>query len=300
MELAVNMRRYGFVYNRKAGTSDRTALIENAIARLRAQRFEVATFPCDGNPRPCAEEAVRKNCDVVVAGGGDGTVNAVAGVLHGTDRQLGVLPLGTLNHFARDLGILTMADAENALEFGPVRLVDAGFVNGHIFLNNSGIGAYPAMVRERERVRRIGIPKWPAFVHACLRTLFRMPFQRLKIEADGRSVSRTTPFVFVGNNLYSLDGRKPGTRQRLDEGLLGVCTASHVGRFGIMRLAFRALMGTIREDRDFIAFSAVHLTLTRKRPFNVSLDGEVLRMKGPLHYSIQRRALRVLVPPALK
>ena len=292
------MRRYGFVLNRKSGAVDRNTDFRESQARLRAAGFDVREFECGGNPRLSALMAVAEGCDVVVACGGDGTVNAVASAVHRTAATLGVLPFGTLNHFAKDLGISTLEAAMQALLHGPERTVDAGFVNGHIFLNNSGVGAYPAMVRERERVRRAGIPKWPAFLLACLRTLFRMPFQRLRIEADGRSVSRTTPFVFIGNNVYALAGKSTGTRSRLDQGVLGVCSAVRVGAFGMLRLAVRTMLGTVRDDRDLVAFTARQLTIRRKRPLHVSLDGEVIRMKGPLEYSIDPRSIRVLVPPA--
>ena len=284
--------------NRKSGAVDRSTDFRESQARLRAAGFDVREFESEGNPRLAALQAVEAGCNVVVACGGDGTVNAVASAVHGSAAALGVLPFGTLNHFAKDLGISTFEAAMQALLHGPERPVDAGFVNGHIFLNNSGVGAYPAMVRERERVRRSGIPKWPAFLLACLRTLFRMPFQRLRIEADGRSVSTTTPFVFIGNNVYALQGKSTGTRARLDQGILGVCSAVRVSPLGMVRLALRTMLGTLRDDRDLVTFTASQLTIRRKRALHVSLDGEVIRMKGTLHYSIDPRSIRVLVPPA--
>src|SRR5205823_6168512 len=108
-------------------------------------------------------------CDVLVACGGDGTVNAVAQVAKDRDALLGVLPVGTLNHFAKDLGIYSLPDAEQALLAGQIRKIDAGRVNGHLFINNSGIGIYPMIVLERERARKAGLPKWPAFAVACVR-----------------------------------------------------------------------------------------------------------------------------------
>src|SRR5271166_1000269 len=98
-----------------------------------------------------AARAARANSQAVVAGGGDGTVNAVAGALVATDTALGVLPMGTLNHFAKDLGIpLDLEAAARNVFIGDIAKVDVGEVNGRVFVNNSGIGLYPRIVRERE------------------------------------------------------------------------------------------------------------------------------------------------------
>jgi len=290
------VRRYGFVYNPRSGDGRRLSIVHQAEDVLRSSGIEVLEFQSEGDPVESAREALRAGCDVIVACGGDGTVNAVAGVVAGTSALLAVLPTGTLNHFAKDLGIFSIAEAEKVLLAGEVREIDAGQVNGRIFVNNSGIGLYPVMVREREKVRRTGIPKWTAFAFAFLKTALRMPFLRLKIQADGIRMARTTPFLFVGNNVYALQGKSLGRRASLEEGVLGVCTARHVGLAGLIRFAVGALLGTLRKDRDFIALSARKLTVYRKRHCHVSVDGEVLRMRTPLEYSILPRALRVLGP----
>jgi len=100
--------------------------------------------------------------------------------------------------------------------------------------------------------------------------------------------------------VYALEGKSLGSRRSLDQGVLGVCTARHVGPTGLFRLAVRALLGTIRQDRDFIAFTATKLVVNKRTRFHVSLDGEVLRMQGPLEYSVQPRAIRVLAPERAK
>jgi diacylglycerol kinase family enzyme len=218
--------------------------------------------------------------------------------MRGSHLPLGVFPLGTLNHFAKDLGIHSVAAAERVLFEGGEREIDTGIVNGRMFINNSGIGIYPAVVLEREKKRKSGIPKWPAFLIASIRALVDLPFLRLHLEADGRRLARITPFLFVGNNVYETQGRSIGTRARLDAGVLGVCTARHHGPSGLIRIAFRALAGTVREDRDFTLLTARRLSVqTRRRAeLDVSLDGELCRLRPPLHYSIVPRSLRVLVP----
>ena len=296
------MRCYGFIYNPRSGDGRRLSLLHAAEERMRSAGFDVREYLCDGDPGIGAHAAVRDGCDVVVACGGDGTVNATAAAVFsaqetgGSAATLAVLPFGTLNHFAKDLGIHTLHEAQNVLLSGTERLIDVGMVNGRLFVNNSGIGMYPVMVRERERVRRSGMPKWAAFGLAFLLTSARMPFMRLRIDADGRRMARATSFLFVGNNVYELAGKSLGTRSTLQGGVLGVCTARDVGIFGLCRIAVRAFLGTLRQERDFLAFTAQKLTVHRRRHFHVSLDGEVVRMKAPLEYSIVPGALRVLGP----
>ena len=296
------MRCYGFIYNPRSGSGHRPALLRASVERLRAAGHEVREYLCDsdrdGDPSQAAEAAVRDACGVLVACGGDGTVNAVARVAKTHHLVLGVLPFGTLNHFAKDLGIHGTAHAEQVLLAGHIREIDAGLVNGRLFLNNAGIGIYPMMVLERERVQKAGIPKWPAFVAACVKIVLKMPFRRLCIKADGVRLARTTPFLFVGNNVYSIEGKSLGRRACLDAGVLGVCTARHVGPAGLFRFALRALMGTLRQDRDFTALTTTKLTVERKRrrALHVSRDGEVCRMRLPLEFSTVPRAIQVLAP----
>ena len=294
------MRCYGFIYNPRSGDGNRAHLLRLSAERLRAQGKQVIEYLTESSCGDLVRSAVRDGCDVIVACGGDGTVNGVAHALWATQESavLGVLPIGTLNHFAKDLGIFNLAEAERVLLAANVVEVDAGLVNGRLFVNNSGVGIYPMIVLERERVQQSGLPKWPAFVVACVKTILKLPFQHLHLEADSVRLARSTPFLFVGNNVYTVEGRSLGSRKRLDEGVLGICTARHVGPTGLFRIALRALMGTVSQDRDFTALTAGKLTVrrSRKRPLHVSLDGEVCRMKTPLEYSIVPRAIRVLAP----
>jgi diacylglycerol kinase family enzyme len=106
-----------------------------------------------------------------------------------------------------------------------------------------------------------------------------------------------TPFLFVGNNLYRTEGLAVGTRERLDGGVLGICTARHHGRLGLVRLALRSIVGTIRQDRDFTVLTARRLVVRAPaRQVRVSLDGEVWRRRPPLEYEILPGALKVIAP----
>src|ERR1700682_1204909 len=149
-----------------------------------------------------ARRAVKENSQVIVAGGGDGTVNAVANELMGSSITLGVLPLGTLNHFAKDLQIpQDLEDAARNLITGRAVPVDVGEVNGHIFLNNSSLGIYPHIVRLREEQQnKTGRNKWVAFALAFLSVLEHYSFLRVRLRVDGKELSCKTLLVFIGNN----------------------------------------------------------------------------------------------------
>ena len=245
-----------------------------------------------------AARAASENRRPVVAGGGDGTVNAVAGKLVGTDTALGVLPMGTLNHFAKDVGIPRNLEAAVRNIFtGHVVNVDVGEVNGRVFVNNSGIGFYPHFVRPREEQERRGYVKQAAFMLA-LRSIVRRYFRlRIKVHMDQKeALEHVTPFLFVGNNQYKTSGLEIGTRSKLDNGRLWVCTAPRTARRNFMRIALSALVGRVAEQ-ELSAFEVEEIWVQPgTERVNVSTDGEVSVMDTPLHYIIRPRALRVVVP----
>lgn len=245
-----------------------------------------------------AKHAAQSEAEVVVAGGGDGTVNAVAAELIDTDKTLGILPLGTLNHFAKDLHIpLTIEDAAATIIGGHTIKVDVGEVNGKIFLNNSSLGLYPSIVRERQKQQRLGSGKWPAFVWAGIAVLRRYPFLDVKLSADGEGFKRRTPFVFIGNNEYEMESLNVGARACLNAGKLSLYITHRTGRFGLLRLAWRALFGGLTKEKDFLALCAREIWIaTKHRHLRVAMDGEVTNMKPPLHYRVRPLSLRVMLP----
>jgi diacylglycerol kinase family enzyme len=246
-----------------------------------------------------ARAAAESDADVVVFGGGDGTLSAGASALLDSGKPLGILPLGSLNHFARDVGIpLDLDQAVRTIESGHVTEVDVGEVNGRLFLNNSSIGLYPSAVAQREELRhRHGGGKWPAMFSACVDVVRRFPLLDVILQSGEGTVALTTPFVFVGNNRYEMSLLSLGRRTSLQGGELCVYLTRDAGRVGLLRLFFRALLGRLEQDRDFHSVVLPGVEIRTRRPFlSVSLDGEVARMASPIRYVIRPRALRVLVP----
>jgi diacylglycerol kinase family enzyme len=245
-----------------------------------------------------ARRAMAEGSQPVVAGGGDGTLSAVASALVGSRHALGILPLGTLNHFAKDLKIPLELEAAVANLFtGRLARVDVGEVNGRVFLNNSSLGLYPAIVREREERQRHGAGKWIAFALAVVTILWRYAPVHVWLRVDSLPESGApTPFVFVGNNRYEIEGAHMGGRSRLDGGRLWICRAPHAGLWTLLHLAVKALLGRVPHG-GFDAVDGEQCEVRAKRGhLRVSADGEVISLETPLHYRIRPGALGVIVP----
>ncbi|ONG47280.1 diacylglycerol kinase [Pseudoroseomonas deserti] len=288
-----------------AGGSAGDAGLPDRIASAFAQHgvaAEVASLPGHAL-QEAAREALEAGYDGVVAGGGDGTINAVAGVLAGSGRPFGVLPLGTLNHFARDLGLPRGLEAAAAvIAAGATRPVDVAMVNGRIFVNNSSVGLYADMVADRDRRRRQrGWRKGPAMLIAGWRAFRRFARRRLVVRAEGQQQVLRSPLVFVGNNLYETSLPRPGTRGALDRGELCLCVAKHQSRLGLLRMGLRAMLGRLRDERDLVYSSVTAVEIDSRLPvLRVSFDGEVTTMVPPLRYRSLPGELLVFAPKAVQ
>ncbi len=245
------------------------------------------------------EAARRSGAEVLGAAGGDGTISAVASVAYEKGVPLGVIPLGTLNHFSKDLGIpQTLDGAAATIARGRVAEIDIGQVNDQIFLNNSSIGLYPHMVWRREQQQQtLGRSKWRAALSAALQVLRRRPFFRVRLKVGGVERVHQTPFVFIGNNPYAMELYNIGTRDHLDSGVLSVYFIRRGGRWGVVRLVLHTLFGTLDKMEEFEQLNVDELSIdTRQRHVLVAYDGEVRLMETPLNYRILPRELKVIVP----
>jgi len=244
--------------------------------------------------------ALASGATVIAAAGGDGTVNSVAAEVIGTSAALGVLPLGTLNHFAKDVGIpVEIEDALRVLADGMAKTVDVGTVADRIFLNNSGLGLYPEMVHNREQRQKRGMSKWPAMILEGANAFRRYRLMHLQVNVDGAAVHRKTPAVFVGNNDYSLEGTLASKRTSLSDGELCLYIPRATTRASLAWFSLRAFFGSPTPGTDFDKFMATEFTISsRHQHARVSIDGEVTLLNTPLEYRIKPGALRVMVPAA--
>jgi diacylglycerol kinase family enzyme len=293
--------RIAVIVNSRAGTAAGHPRIAAEVTELfRAAGSDVDVIePREGEDLTTVAREASARATIVTAAGGDGTVKGVAAGLVHSQAALGVLPLGTLNHFARDLHIpFDLPKAVAIVAAGRIGCVDVGEVNGAVFLNNSSIGLYPSIVEEREALRRRGHRKWPAMAIATAHVVARYRGVTVTTEVDGVRRTWRTPFVFIGNNAYQIDGVHLGERARLDEGTLFVYLAPRLRAHQLPILLAKALVGHARRSGDFEIVPAAELWIgtAKVRRQRVALDGEIESMNTPLHYRTRPKALRVVVP----
>ena len=289
------------IINAGAGNHHATSRANTIAALFLAAGIEADVRFAESGPDLVAlvRAAVSQRPRTLVVAGGDGTISTAAGAVAGTPIALGVLPFGTLNHFAKDLGIpLELETSVQNIIDDNVIAIDVGEVNGRVFINNSSLGMYPDIVRDRERQEtRLGRGKWRSMVWASLSAFRRSPFVTVRIEVGSEKRLFRTPIVFIGNNVYEMEGFKIGGRSSLESGVLSIYIVKRPGRMALVRLALEALLSRLDQDRAFETLTATDIVIeTRHKQILVAADGEVQRMSSPLHYRTRRRDLRVIVP----
>jgi diacylglycerol kinase family enzyme len=292
--LVLNSRAGTLAGGRQAPQRDEiVALLESAGVTVEAEARGDA--PIDVRLRA----AVAACPETIWVGGGDGTISAAAGLLAGTGVALGVLPLGTLNHFARDLAIpADWRDAIRALAHGAVGSVDVASVNGHTFINNCSLGSYPEAVRRRDALRRErGHGKWPAMLLASLAVWRDLRRMRLRLATDRGTTELRTPFVLVSNNRYAGPVLKTSLRPSLTEHRLWCYTTREHRTGALLRLAWQALTRRLDQTDALQVLSGAELRIeSLAGGIPAAADGEVVSLAPPLQFRIHPGALTVLIP----
>jgi diacylglycerol kinase family enzyme len=292
--------RIALVINARAGSRDRApAAIRDKIV---AAGFEIVGEDDDAAPLPAriVAAAARPGIDALMVAGGDGTMACAASALAGGDTPLAILPLGTMNLLAKDLGLpLDLDEAVAIARDGATRRVDLGDVNGHVFLTSSIIGMPARMARYREAQR--GGLDWRGiarFVGGLTRHLGRYPRVSVTARLDGgeRRPWRFRMLAVVNNDFVE----RPGdilVREPLDGGALTVYVAPKLTISSMLRLAAGIAIGHWHRLPGLERASATSLDIeTRKGALRVMNDGEVGLIEAPLRYTIRPKALAVIAP----
>jgi diacylglycerol kinase family enzyme len=242
----------------------------------------------------------RRTPQIIVAAGGDGTINLVAGLVLEHDLPFGVIPLGTFNYFARDLGIpLDPRAAAEAIAGGHIRRVHVARVNGHLFLNNASFGLYRKLLEEREHDKqRFGRYKIVAVLSA-LATLWRFrQVYALRMELDGKAVTLRTPMLFFGLNSLQLEKLDLDVARCTNAGQMAVIALRPVGSWHLVGLALRGALQGLRDSPELRSYGASHVLVEQpgRRTTRVAVDGESFECSLPLHFEVMRDALQVVVP----
>lgn len=244
---------------------------------------------------------------VVVAAGGDGTINTVAQATLGSGCAFGVLPKGTFNYFSRTHGI--PSDTHEALQVllgAQPRPVQVGLVGERVFLVNASLGLYPQLLEEREAWKsQFGRSRLVAF-GAGLATLLRGHRSlRLRVESQGQERELRTPTLFVGNNALQLEQLGFPEAQAVEAGRLAAIALRPVGLLRMLGLLLRGALGRLGEADDLIHVATRQLTVRpgrrlgalAARRIKVATDGEVAWMQLPLSFRVAPQSLALLCPP---
>lgn len=238
-----------------------------------------------------------KQYDIVVAVGGDGTVRAVVEKWIDFDITLGIIPQGSYNHLAKDLGIpLGLSESVEVLANGQRRKIDFATVNDRLFLNNSSVGMYPKAVRYRDAYK--DWMKWLAKTVAIINIFKSMPFYAVTYQLEQQTYEVVTPLVLVSNNKYELELLRLSYRERLDEGCLYLYINQSKSRWDFLKLLFDVLFRRKKKIKGrFVIKATKECTVNfKKKNIAVAMDGEVQRLANPLHYKIEARKLTVILP----
>lgn len=253
-------------------------------------------------PAEAAADAARAEGGILVAAGGDGTLNAVAQHAVRGGLPFGVVPQGTFNYFARANGIPQEAAAAlRALLHARPQAVQVGRINQRVFLVNASLGLYPQLLEDREIYkRRLGRSRWVALWSGLLTLLHERRQLALRIEADSGVRELRTPTLFIGNNRLQLE------RVGMDEGaivganlrFLTAIVVRPISTASMLWLALRGALGRLGEAEQVESFVFRLLSVRTRRPqrFKVAFDGEIARLDSPIRFDTSPDPLWLMVP----
>lgn len=282
---------------------DARAQIEAALDRA-GRRHELLLVEEPGRLPRVAQQAVERAVaheGVVVAAGGDGTLNAVASAVLPSGRPFGVVPLGTFNYFGRANGIPTeTAAAAELLTQEAARPVQVGLMNERVFLVNASLGLYPQLLEDREAFKqRYGRNRFVAAL-AALKTLLSYHRQlRIVIEQDGRQHKLHTSTLFVGNNRLQLERIGIEEAAAVERGALVAITPAPVGSLGMLGLVLRGAAGRLGQADEIGSLACRELTvsaLRSRRSFKFATDGETGAVRMPIRFRVAAQPLMLIKP----
>lgn len=236
---------------------------------------------------------------IIVAAGGDGTLNSVAQELQHKPIAMGIIPLGTFNYVARALNIpLDPFEAAEVIVSGQSQGVNIGTINQYVYLNNASIGLYPKIIEQREvHNARFGRFRGVAMVSGFIVLMREQQKLKLKMTVDGEQTPIETPLVFFGNNQLQLQDMKLQLFKCVEQGKLAVVAITQLSRWQMIKLIHRLQIGQFEQAPEVTSFCAdtIKIEASVKR-MKVAIDGEIVRIKTPLVFKVAHNALQVMVP----
>ena len=303
-----NLRPLSIIYNQKSGfhAAQQDEVYERLMTFWTQHGFEIQVFEL--NQKVDFDEMMKsvlsrhQQADlrgVVVAAGGDGTLNAVAKRLMHTNIPMGVIPLGTFNYVARVLDIpIDVFAAADVIATGKFREVHVATINDQIYLNNASLGLYPLFIKKRELYNqhfgRFPLNAYTSGLDVLLREHKSL---KLYINVDGQKYPVATPLIFFGNNQLQLCDMKLRIAECAANGKLAGVVVAKSDRFSLLKMLLKLIQGKIEQTPDVYTFCAENITVgCKKDKVTVAIDGELMELETPLNFSVQKSSLKVMVP----
>ena len=308
--MSEQLKPLSLIYNKKSGfhAANKDEVYEQLVADLSTAGFEIQSFElseCMNFDQMMQEILLRhrqaENVGVVVAAGGDGTLNAVASKLMGTDIPMGILPLGTFNYVARVLNIpLDLIEAAQVIATGTTRAVHVAQINQHIYLNNASLGLYPLFIKKRERYNqylgRLPLHAYTSALDVLLRDRKEL---KLELEIDTKRYPLKTPLIFFGNNQLQLSEMNLRIAKTAAAGKVASVAVAKSDKLTLFKILWQFIQGKAEQANDIYSFAAEQVVIHSESPqLTVALDGEIVEMRPPLRISVLKNALNIKVPHA--
>lgn len=302
------LKPLSLIYNEKSGfhAAHKDQIYEQLMTCLSAYGYEIQAFELSAEAdftalmqRIILRHQQAPDCGVVVAAGGDGTLNAVAAKLMNTDIPMGILPLGTFNYVARLLQIpLEILKAAEVIATGTVRAVHVAQINEHIYLNNASLGLYPLFIQRRElynqRFGRFAINAYTSGLDVMIRDRKEL---KLELEVDGNKYPLKTPLIFFGNNQLQLAEMNLRIAAAAEQGKVAGVVVAKSDKATLFKILWQLMRGGLEHAPDVYSFAADEVQVHSKRAkLTVAVDGEIFDMRPPLKISVRKNALNIMVP----
>ena len=296
------------IYNEKSGfhATHNDDIYEQLMTIWSEHGFEIQVFDLASEPniqalmqKVLARHQQFDDVGVIVAAGGDGTLNAVASQLLHQAIPLGVLPLGTFNYVARVLNIpLDLLAAAEVIATGEPRSSHVAKINDQIYLNNASLGLYPLFIKRRElynqKFGRFPLHAYTSGLDVLIRDRKEL---KLEIEVDQKRYPVKTPLLFLGNNQLQLKEMNLQIAQCAAVGEVAGVILAKTDKVSLFKTLVQLIRGKLDQAADVYSFSGDHVTVySKKATLTVAIDGEIKEMRTPLQIHVEKNALNIMVP----
>lgn len=308
MKMSEPLKPLSLIYNEKSGfhAANKDQVFEQLMTNLTAYGYEIQAFEIGAEVsfdhlmnKIILRHQQAHELGVIVAAGGDGTLNAVAAKLMETEIPMGILPLGTFNYVARLLNIpLDLLKAAEVIATGKMREVHVAQINDHIYLNNASLGLYPLFIQKRElynqRFGRFALNAYTSGLDVLIRDRKEL---KLEVEVDGKKYPVKTPLIFFGNNQLQLAEMNLRIAESAEKGKVAGLVVAKSDKRTLFKILWQLIKGNLDKAPDVYSFSADEVKIYSKRKkLTVALDGEIVEIQPPLKISVRKNALKIMVP----